>query len=48
MGVLPENEAPDYISYISKYAGKENVYAMNLRSAGAVHLNGGISPFSFD
>ena len=48
MCVLPENEAPDYISYISKYAGKENVYAMNLRSAGAVHLNGGISPFSFD
>ena len=48
MCALPQNEAPNYISYISRYVGEENVYAMNLRSAGAVHLNGGISPFSFD
>lgn len=47
MCIVPQVEAANYISYISKYVGKENVYPMNLRSVGAVHFSHGISPFSF-
>lgn len=47
MCVVPEIEKDNYVSYISEFAGKENVYPMNLRAVGAVHLNQGISNFSF-
>ncbi len=47
MCIVPQVEAANYISYISKFVGKENVYPMNLRSVGAVHFSHGISPFSF-
>lgn len=38
MCVLPENETDNYVQYISEYIGKENVYPMNIRSIGAVHI----------
>lgn len=47
MCIVPQVEAANYISYISKFVGEENVYPMNLRSVGAVHFSHGISPFSF-
>lgn len=45
MCAVPENEAENYVSYISEFVGKENVYPMNLRAVGAVHLNSGIGNF---
>lgn len=47
MCVLPEGETENYVSYISEFVGKENVYPMNLRAVGAVHLSSGISTFEF-
>lgn len=47
MCIVPQVETANYISYISKFVGEENVYPMNLRSVGAVHFSHGISPFSF-
>ena len=38
MCVVPEEETENYVSYISKFAGKENVYPMNIRAVGAVHI----------
>lgn len=38
MCVVPENETDNYVQYISEYVGKENVYPMNIRSIGAVHV----------
>ena len=38
MCVVPEGETENYVSYISKFAGKENVYPMNIRAVGAVHI----------
>lgn len=39
MCVVPVTEKENYVNYISKYVGKENVYPMNIRKVGAVHLN---------
>lgn len=39
MCVVPVTEKENYVDYISKYVGKENVYPMNIRKVGAVHLN---------
>ena len=38
MCVVPEDETENYVSYISEFAGKENVYPMNIRAVGAVHI----------
>lgn len=38
MCIVPENKSESYINYISKYVGLENVYPMDIRAAGAVHL----------
>ena len=38
MCVVPEEETENYVSYISRFAGKENVYPMNIRAVGAVHI----------
>ena len=38
MCVVPEEETENYVSYISEFAGKENVYPMNIRAVGAVHI----------
>lgn len=36
--VLPEDETKNYVNYISQYAGKDNVYPMDIRAVGAVHI----------
>ncbi len=36
--VLPKDETPDYVAYISEYFGRENVYPMNIRLFGAGHV----------
>lgn len=38
MCVVPKEETQNYVDYISRFAGKENVYPMNIRSTGAVHV----------
>ncbi len=38
MCVLPNEEAERYVGYIAEYVGRENVYPMNIRKAGAVQL----------
>ena len=39
MCVLPVKDADDYVEYMSQYVGKDNVYPMNIRSTGAVHIS---------
>ena len=39
MCVVPEEETENYVSYISRFAGAENVYPMNIRAVGAVHIS---------
>lgn len=36
--VIPEQEKDNYVEYISKYVGNENVYPMDIRATGAVHI----------
>lgn len=38
MCVVPKAETANYVEYISRFAGNENVYPMNIRSTGAVHV----------
>ena len=38
MCVVPEEETENYVSYISEFAGKENVYPMDIRAVGAAHI----------
>lgn len=38
MCVLPKEETENYVQYMSGFAGRENVYPMNIRAAGAVHV----------
>ena len=38
LAVIPKAKTDDYVSYISKYVGKENVYPMQIRQTGAVSL----------
>lgn len=39
MCLVPQNESENYKQYISKYVGKDNVYLMNIRATGAVHIS---------
>ncbi len=39
MCIVPEKETQHYVDYIAEYVGKENVYPMNLRATGAVHIS---------
>jgi len=39
MCVLPVKDADDYVEYMAQYVGKDNVYPMNIRSTGAVHIS---------
>ena len=39
MAVLPRAERKRFFNYIAAYAGKENVYVMGIRGAGAVELS---------
>ena len=36
--VVPENEMENYVEYISQYVGRANVYPMDIRAIGAVHI----------
>ena len=36
--VVPANEMENYVEYISQYVGRENVYPMDIRAIGAVHI----------
>lgn len=36
--VLPKKYADEYVHYISAYVGKGNVYPLDIRQAGAIHL----------
>ena len=38
MCVLPIKDTDAYVDYMSEYVGRENVYPMNIRSTGAVHI----------
>lgn len=38
MGLIPEREVTNYVGYISGFVGKENVYPLNIRNVGAVHI----------
>ena len=36
--IVPEKEQDNYVEYISRFVGKENVYPMDIRAIGAVHI----------
>lgn len=38
MGIIPCACTQEYVEYIAKLVGKENVYPMNIRQTGAVHI----------
>ena len=38
MTVLPIGYSNEYIHFMSRYVGKENVYPLNIRQTGATHL----------
>lgn len=38
MCLVPLSEKENYVNYISEFFGKENVYPMNIRNLGAIHL----------
>lgn len=38
MTVLPIQYLDEYICYMSNYVGRENIYPLNVRQAGAIHL----------
>lgn len=37
--ILPEDKTEDYVAYIAKYVGKDNVYPMHIRPVGAVCIH---------
>ena len=39
MCLIPREKTAEYVHYISKYVGQENVYPMNIRKTGAVHIS---------
>lgn len=41
MCLVPLSEKDNYVEYISEFVGKDNVYPMNVRAAGAVHIVSG-------
>lgn len=36
--ILPEAEMDNYVEYISRYVGRDNVYPMDIRAVGAAHI----------
>lgn len=36
--ILPEAEMDNYVEYISRYVGRDNVYPMDVRAVGAAHI----------
>lgn len=39
LAVIPKKYTAEYVDYISGFVGRENVYPMNIRQTGAVHLS---------
>ncbi len=39
MGIIPTAYVKEYVGYMAEYVGKDNVYPMNIRQVGAVHLS---------
>lgn len=37
--VLPKDMTADYVEYMTPYMGKENIYVMQIRQTGAVHMD---------
>ena len=37
--VLPKDMTVDYVEYMTPYMGKENIYVMQIRQTGAVHMD---------
>ena len=35
---IPQDATQEYVDYIAKFVGAENVYPMQIRAAGAIHL----------
>lgn len=38
MTVLPSQYSDEYVRFMSNYVGKENIYPLNIRQTGAIHL----------
>lgn len=38
VAIIPQGETQKYVDYIAKFVGTENVYPMQIRAAGAIHL----------
>ena len=36
--IVPEKEQDNYVEYISRFVGRENVYPMDIRAVGAAHI----------
>ena len=37
--VLPKDMTADYVKYMTPYMGEENIYVMQIRQTGAVHMD---------
>ena len=48
MCIVPVAQKDNYVEFISRFVGKENVYPMNIRKTGAVHLELGKSLFTIE
>ena len=38
MALVPHDDTDGYVSYMEKHMGKENVYKMRIRNAGAIRV----------
>ena len=38
VALIPQDATQEYVDYIAKFVGAENVYPMQIRAAGAIHL----------
>ena len=38
VALIPQDTTQEYVDYIAKFVGAENVYPMQIRAAGAIHL----------
>ena len=38
MSIIPKAHTKEYVEYIAHFVGKSNVYPMQIRAAGAIHV----------
>ena len=38
MSIIPKAHTKEYVEYIARFVGKSNVYPMQIRAAGAIHV----------